>query len=166
MTDTKRPELSTGQGLHAVALTLLIGATWFVWNRMGSPCPLAFWTAIAIPIVHQLFVWLAWRLELASSATSKAIGFNGYLVLFFLLFGSRFVSLFVLAWIDTGSLGLQAIPRFAMTGVMTLLGIYAMYSVKRFFGMARAAGADHFDPKYRDMPLVKDGIFRYTSNGM
>ena len=77
-----------------------------------------------------------------------------------------FVSLFVLAWIDSDTLGLQSLPRFAMTGVMRLLGIYAMYSVMRYFGMARAAGADHFDPKYRDMPLVRDGIFRYTSNGM
>lgn len=45
-------------------------------------------------------------------------------------------------------------------------GIYAMYSVKRYFGMARAAGADHFDTRYRNMPLEKRGIFRFTSNGM
>ena len=48
----------------------------------------------------------------------------------------------------------------------TNIGIYAMYSVERYFGMARAAGADHFDPRYRDMPLVRKGIFRFTSNGM
>ncbi|MBW1863973.1 MAG: hypothetical protein JRJ02_16685 [Deltaproteobacteria bacterium] len=41
-----------------------------------------------------------------------------------------------------------------------------MYSAKRYFGMVRAAGADHFDPRYRDMPFVKEGIFRFTSNGM
>lgn len=41
-----------------------------------------------------------------------------------------------------------------------------MYSVKRYFGMIRAAGADHFEPRYRDMPLVSQGIFRFTSNGM
>ena len=32
--------------------------------------------------------------------------------------------------------------------------------------LERAAGADHFDRRYRDMPLVKEGIFRFTSNGM
>jgi hypothetical protein len=32
--------------------------------------------------------------------------------------------------------------------------------------MARAAGADHFDSRYRSMPFVKKGIFRFTSNGM
>ena len=166
MTETKIPKLSTGQGLHAVCLAILLGATWLVWNRMGAPYPLAFWLAVAIPVVHQLFVWLAWRCELSSSATSNTIGFKGYLVLFFLLFGARFISLFVLAWFDRGSLGLQSLPQLAIAGAMTLLGVYAMYSVMRYFGMARAAGADHFDPKYRNMPLVNKGIFRYTSNGM
>ena len=41
-----------------------------------------------------------------------------------------------------------------------------MYSVTRYFGMARATGADHFDLRYRGMPLVKEGIFRFTNNGM
>ena len=53
-----------------------------------------------------------------------------------------------------------------MTLLLTLPGIYAMYSVKRYFGMIRAAGADHFEPQFRDMPLVRGGIFRFTSNGM
>ena len=34
-----------------------------------------------------------------------------------------------------------------------------MYSVKKYFGFLRAAGADHFDAKYRDMPFEKRGIF-------
>ena len=41
-----------------------------------------------------------------------------------------------------------------------------MYSVRRYFGMVRAAGADHFDARYRAMPLVDEGIFRFTKNGM
>jgi hypothetical protein len=41
-----------------------------------------------------------------------------------------------------------------------------MYSTARYFGFSRAAGADHFDPRYRDMPRVTQGIFRFTSNGM
>ncbi|MCH2115792.1 MAG: hypothetical protein MK171_12890 [Pirellulales bacterium] len=96
---------------------------------------------MAFPVAHQVFVWLAWRLELRSSLTSRAIGFRGYLVGFFLLFGGRFISL--------------GVP-----------GIYAAYSVQTYFGMIRAAGADHFDARYRQMPLVWEGIFRFTQNGM
>ena len=41
-----------------------------------------------------------------------------------------------------------------------------MYSVKKYFGFLRAAGADHFDPKYRDMPFEKRGIFKWSKNAM
>jgi hypothetical protein len=54
--------------------------------------PAAFWSAIAFPVVHQVFVWLTWRFEIQSAATSRAIGFPGYLVLFFLLFWAVAVS--------------------------------------------------------------------------
>ena len=165
-TDATIPGIWTGQWLHSICLLPLLAVVWAVWTYLGEPFPIGFWTAVSFPIVHQVFVWLAWRLELLSSATSKTIGFGGYITCFFLLFGGRFVSLFALAWMDRGSLHLQTLPRIVLTGIMTLLGVYAMYSVKRFFGMARAAGADHFDPRYRNMRFVREGIFRYTSNGM
>jgi protein-S-isoprenylcysteine O-methyltransferase Ste14 len=109
---------------------------------------------------------LAWRFELRSSAISKTIGFRGYLAFFFLLFGSRFISLLALAWMDRGSLKLEILPQAIVTTLLALLGVYTMYSVKRYFGMVRAAGADHFEPRYRDMPFVNEGIFRFTRNGM
>lgn len=137
-----------------------------VWTHLDASFPVAFWLAVAAPVVHQVFVWLAWRLELRSSAISRTIGFRAYLVCFFVLFGSRFLVLVALAWLDRGSLGLNVVPLAALVILLALPGIYAMYSVNRYFGMARAAGADHFDQRYRDLPLVKEGIFRFTSNGM
>jgi hypothetical protein len=163
---TAPPGLRTGQALHAACVVLLLAVVWVIWAWLGRPFPTAFWIAISFPIVHQVFVWVAWRLELVSSATSKTIGFGGYIVGFFLLFGGRFVSLFALAWMDRGSLHLPILPWVVVVGILTALGVYAMYSVMRFFGMARAAGADHFDTRYRNMPFVKEGIFRFTSNGM
>jgi len=133
---------------------------------MGQPYPALFWLAVAVPVVHQVFVWLAWRLELRSALTGKVLGFRGYLVIFFILFGGRFITLFILAWADRGSLHLAPLPRVFLTGLLALLGVYAMYSVMRYFGLARAAGADHFDLTYREMPLVRQGIFRFTRNGM
>lgn len=167
MTTTKTPPgIWQGQSLHSGCLALLLALAWGVWAFLGKPLPVAFWVAMAFPVGHQIFVWLAWRLELQSAATSKAIGFRAYVACFFLLFGGRFVSLFVLAWLDRGSLGLSILPQLVVTSILVLLGIYAMYSVSRYFGMARASGADHFDPRYRSQPLVKKGIFRFTNNGM
>ena len=160
------PSLWVGQPLHVVGLALLLALVWVSWAALGKPFPAVFWGAIAVPIVHQVFVWLAWRLEFRSSATSNTVGFRGYLVSFFLLFGGRFIALLALAWMDRGSLKLQILPQAIVTILLALPGIYAMYSVKRYFGMVRAAGADHFEPRYRDLPLVREGIFRFTSNGM
>jgi protein-S-isoprenylcysteine O-methyltransferase Ste14 len=160
------PTLWRGQGRHAFCLLILLGCTTYVWRGMGNPQPCLFWVAVAFPVLHQLFVWVAWRLELRSAFTSRVMGFRMYLVVFFVLFGGRFVSLVALAWFDRASLPLTAAWRLPLVGVMAPLGIYAMVSVARYFGMVRAAGADHFDPKYREMPLVKHGIYRFTSNGM
>jgi hypothetical protein len=167
MTSSKTaPSLWIGQGFHFVSMAILLLLVWIAWSWLDQPFPAAFWIAIAFPIVHQVFVGLTWRLELLWSWTSKTIGFKGYLFCFFLLFGGRFVSLSVLAWLDRGSLKLDLLPQVLITALLALPGIYAGYSVIRYFGMARAAGADHFDPQFRDMPLVKEGIFRFTSNGM
>ena len=160
------PGLWAGQSIHVTCTTLLLALTWAAWKYLGQPFPVAFWLAVAFPIAHQVFVWLAWRVELQSATITKTIGFRVYVVLFFLLFGGRFISLVALAWMDKGSLNLPLVPQAIITILLTVPGLYAMYSVKRYFGMVRASGADHFEPKYRDMPLVKEGIFRFTSNGM
>jgi len=164
--DKTPPGLAVGLPLHIGALAVLLGITWAAWNHLGRPVPVVFWCAVALPVVHQVFVWLAWRMELLSSATSKAIGFRGYVVLFFLLFGGRFVALLVLGWMDQGSLGLSPLTRAILTTLLVIPGVYTMYSVQRFFGLARATGADHFDSRYREMPLVNQGVFRFTGNAM
>ncbi len=72
----------------------------------------------------------------------------------------------MLAWRDHGSLNLDIEVVIILTLLLALPGMYAAYSVIRYFGTFRAAGADHFDIRYRDMPLVNRGVFRFTSNGM
>lgn len=160
------PGIWTGQGIQLTGLAILGAALWFAWSRLGEPSPVLFWCAALIPVIHQVFVWLAWRIELGSRGTSRAIGFPGYMAIFFVLFAGRFVSLAALSRVDGGSLGLAPAARIVIGALLTLPGLYAMFSVKRYFGLARAAGADHFDPRYRDLPLENRGIFRFTNNGM
>jgi len=160
------PSLWSGQFLHFAGLAVLLAALALTWTMLGRPFPIAFWVAVAVPVLHQVFVWLAWRLELLSSATSENIGFRGYLVAFFVLFVSRIITLTALAWLDQGSLTLAPNLQTIFAIFLAIPGFYAIYSVQRYFGLARAAGADHFDKRYRDMPLVDKGIFRFTKNGM
>ncbi|MGI9319110.1 MAG: methyltransferase, partial [bacterium] len=160
------PGFWQGQGMHLFGVVALTALVLTAWNNFDRPFPVFFWLAVAVPIAHQVFVWVVWRTRLHASSANETIGLGFYVTCFFLLFGGRFVTLTLLAWFDSGSLNLPRSPRVLLTSGLLAIGLYAMYSVKRYFGMKRAAGADHFDPKYREMPLVKGGIFSFTSNGM
>ncbi len=160
------PSIWVGQVHHLVCILLLLAAVFVLWMMLEQPHPKLFWLAVLTPVFHQIFVWLAWRVELNSSGVSKSLGFKAYLALFFLFFGARYVTLTILAWLDRGSLGMGDLPRTVIASILIVVGLYAMYSVKRYFGLARAAGGDHFALHYRELPLVKEGIFRFTENGM
>jgi len=50
--------------------------------------------------------------------------------------------------------------------IMAAAVIYLLYSIGKYFSFTRALGIDHFDESYRVMPLVREGIFRFTPNSM
>ncbi len=160
------PSLWKGQLLHFTGLSGLLIVLAFAWILLGRPHSIAFWIAAIIPVMHQVWVWFSWRCELQSSGVSRTIGFGGYLLVFFLLFFGRFLSLAYLAFIDRNSISLSPALVVLVMLILVLPGTYAAYSVVRYFGMKRAAGADHFEERFRKMPLVKEGIFRYSDNGM
>ena len=121
--------------------------------------------AMSVPIIHQAYVWICWRSELCWQSIGKTIGFKAYAIIFFILGLSRF-SAIVLCFVDYGSLYKPGILAWVISIIFFIPGIYTMYSVKKYFGFLRAAGADHFDPKYRDMPFEKRGIFKWSPNAM
>lgn len=166
MEDRISPGLGVGMAPHGAGLGILLASAWAAWIWLGRVHPIALGIAISIPVAHQVFVWLAWRLELRARSVSRTIGYPAYLAIFFVLLGARPVSILALAWLDHGTLGLEPVARGIVTGALLVPAAYAMYSVVRYFGLVRAAGADHFDPRYREMPLERRGIFRFTSNGM
>jgi len=108
------PGIWEGQWLHAIGLVVLLPITGMFWVWLDKPFPALFWTCIAVPILHQVFVWLSWRFELLASTVSKTIGFRFYLVIFFVLFAARFVTVLWLAFIDNGSLALSFYPRIVL----------------------------------------------------
>ena len=124
-----------------------------------------FMIAMSIPLVHQTYVWICWRSELCWKLISNTIGFKGYVILFFILMISR-LSAIVLCFVDYGSLYTPGWFTLILAIIIFIPGAYTMYSVKKYFGFLRAAGADHFDPKYRDMPFERRGIFKWTPNAM
>ena len=128
-----------------------------------------FWLTIAIPVIHQVYVWLIWRLELYQSTFTKRYGlkrsFRIYSIGFSVLFVSRLITIIILAYSNKDTLYLNPVLIYALALLITPLVIYLFYSVKRYFTLERAYGIDHFDKHYNE-PYVKNGIFKYTDNGM
>lgn len=128
-----------------------------------------FWIAIAIPILHQVYVWLVWRLELYKNTFTSRYGvrksFKMYTIGFSLLFSSRLISIIILALSSQNSLLINPYFAYFLVAVITPIVIYLFYSVKKYFTIERAYGIDHFEKNYNE-PYVKKGIFRFTDNGM
>ena len=128
-----------------------------------------FWLAVAIPVIHQTYVFLIWRFELYQCTFSNLFGvqtaFKLYAAGFSLLFVSRLIFIIFLALSNKNSLQIDPIFSYLITALITPAIIYLFYSIKKYFTIERAYGIDHFDKDYNE-PYVKKGIFKYTDNSM
>jgi len=67
---------------------------------------------------------------------------------------------------DAGSLTQFRSLQISLGILLLIPTFYTFWSIGKYFGWQRALGGDHFRQKYREMPIVNQGIFRYSSNGM
>ena len=121
--------------------------------------------SMSVPLIHQVYVWICWRSELCWKTISNTIGFKVYMIVFFILFFSRFSSI-GLCISDYGSLFKPGLFVWILSLIIFIPAIYTFYSVNKYFGFKRAVGADHFDAQYKDIPFVKGGVFKWFSNAM
>jgi len=130
------------------------------------------WLLVAVlsPILHQIYVLLCWRSELLYNSISKTFGANGFKLYktgFTILFLSRLLTIVFLAISNSNTLPINTVLAFTLAAICFILSAYLFYSVKKYFGIDRAFGIDHFHPKeLKTVPFVRKGIFKYTSNGM
>lgn len=138
-------------------------------NLFGIPTLMWGLLAILVPVVHHFYVWITWRMEIHHQFLTKRLGDRAFFVYeigFFILFFGRIILIFFVALSNASTLNVQLIVRLIIIAIMAAPMGYTFYSVLRYFGMHRAAGADHFLPEYRNKPFVKKGIYKYTSNAM
>ena len=165
------------QWLHLIALAILIYAVQALakanlvragqlWGVESLDWLLAaVWTAVA----HQVWVATWWRLELHLRLPSRVLGrasFPVYATGFSILGIARMFLVWCLAVANQGPDSAAALAAKILAVIMIVPSGYLLYSVNRYFGFRRAFGYDHWDPSYKDFPLVREGIFRYTANGM
>ncbi len=125
---------------------------------------------LGVVVAHQVVGWLVFRLQMCFGAFNRMFGKTALVVwgiLFFPFLAARPFLVFAVGWSDVGSLVI--IPRAVQVTlgiVLCLPALYTLWSVRRYFGLARALGGDHFFKKYREMPIVREGAFRFSDNAM
>ena len=126
--------------------------------------------AVSVLIIHQVYVLHAWRLELYHKSISKTFGSNGfnmYKIGFAILIILRPISLIILAISNQNTFQMNSYVTIILMLLLALPSAYLFYSLKKYFGIDRAFGEDHFNVnKYKNQSLIKKGIFKYTNNGM
>ena len=136
---------------------------------LGISTSIWFWWSIALPVLHQVWVVVCWRLELHHRWLSRTFGETGfrlYAVGFALWSAGRFLTIIPLAIANQGTVDVDGRLLNGLAVVIAVPTIYLFYSVARYFGFRRALGIDHFDSSYRQKTFVRQGIFRFTRNGM
>jgi len=164
------------QGWHVIFLAVLLAGVAalaqgdvLVGSLWGAQTRVWLWIAVAVPVTHQIYVWLFWRLELHYGLITRWFGQNGfpiYKIGFTILFAARPISILLVGISNHDTLTCSSALMYTVAVLLLIPGIYTMYSVVHYFGMDRAYGIDHFDPSYRDKPFVKQGMFKYTDNAM
>lgn len=167
------------QAQHFLSLVILLAATFWLYNRFeqfsaGSlatrPTGFWFWLAAGMAIVHQVYVWLVWRTELANRTWSRRFGsergFRIYAAIFAVLILARPVLISAVAYSNRSQLDLPPAGLKLLALLLLVPAAYLGYSVIRYFTIRRAFGIDHFDPQVRHLPIETRGIYQFTRNGM
>lgn len=165
-----------GQLFHLVALLILTAVAWaFAAPALGDGSWLGvadatwFWLALGLAMLQQILVWLVFRAQLGWGFLTRVFGHADMIVwglAFLPLLVARPVLILGLAFSDQGSLLLPRYIAIFLGAILLIPALYALWSVPRYFGLARALGGDHFRLRYRQMPLVKEGAFRLSGNAM
>jgi len=166
----------TGQATHLLFLAALLpGPLLLAAPSLGDGAFLGLsdtaWLALAVgvPVVHQLMVALLWRAQLCHRLLTRLLGEWDLVVwgaLFLPLLFARPLTLIGLGCADLGSAGLPWVVSLSLGGLLLIPTVYTGHSIHRYFGIPRALGGDHFRETYRQMPIVREGAFAWSSNAM
>ncbi len=137
-----------------------------LWG-IGTPSWL--WTAAGVAVLHQVYVWFCWRTELHARLLTRLLGkraFQVYAFGFALIGVVRTVAVLLLAVSNRDTMPGSLFVLRTLALILLLPSLYLFYSVARYFTFRRALGIDHFEKSSRFAPFVREGIFRFTPNGM
>ena len=142
------------QGWHLVSLIVLLAAAFAaarlpnmqIGTLWGCKSQTWLWIAIAVPAIHQVYVALGWRTQLASQWLTQRFpihGFNIWVATFMVLLLARPVTVTLLAIANRDTFTLTPTLRWILVTAVGIPLIWLVVSIARYFGIARATGADN-----------------------
>jgi hypothetical protein len=166
----------SGAWQHLMLLGLMIPGAYFIAAPalegnlfLGLPDSTWFWLSLGTTVLHQVIVWLVFRAQLCCQLLTRVFGRHDtrvWAAVFLPLLLGRPLILLGLALSDTGSLVSLRPLQIALGVLLMIPAVYTFRSIYHHFGIQRALGGDHFRDRYRQMPFVHEGAFRYSSNAM
>lgn len=129
------------------------------------------WAVVSIVLagLHQMVVAIGFRLQLHRNWLTNLFGdrdMHVWAMIFMPLLAARPITLILIGWSDTTAITEWRAPEIALGLALIGVAIWGMHSVLVYFTLPRALGGDHFRDSYGDMPLVREGAFRFTANAM
>jgi hypothetical protein len=164
------------QQWHLISLLILVPFAWLlttphlgdgVW--LGISASQWFRASMIISIIHQVIVWIVFRLQLGWASLTRLFGKADLIIwgfLFLPLLIGRVATQAALARATQHTLALPQWLAVIIALFLLVPALYTFWSVFRYFGLTRAMVGDHFQLRYRQMPLEKRGIFKYSNNAM
>ncbi len=151
-------------GTWLLARPFLDGSRWLGWTDLTW-----FWLAIGLAVVHQVVVWIVFRLQIGWATLTRVFGRADLVIwgiLFQTLLTGRIAAIIGLGQTTQNTLPVPRTLALILAFILLLSFAYLIWSVFKYFGLVRAMVGDHFRIKYRQMPLEDRGIFKYSSNAM
>lgn len=126
---------------------------------------LSMWLAV----IHQVIVAIIFRLQLHCNLVTRMHGENDiktWTIIFLPFLAVRPFTVIMAGWADDVPIGLPWAVQWAVGTLLVAVSIVTMHSVLKHFTIRRAVGGDHFRDDIAAMPMVKEGVFKYTDNAM
>lgn len=169
-------DILEGQLQHAAIAVLMVAGACALMQAPEPGAQLLWlsapqWAAvsIALAVVHQTIVAIVFRLQLHRNLISRLLGdkdIQRWSALFMPFLVARPITVILTGWADTVPIGLPPVVQWVVGSVLVVLAIVTMHSVLKHFTLRRAVGGDHFRDEIAAMPMVRQGMFRYTDNAM
>ena len=145
------------QGWHLLSLVVLIPIAWLIaepalgeGSFLGVEDTLWFLLSISGAVIHQIIVWMIWRLQLGWSWMTRLFGkadLTVWGIIFLPLLFLRPIFIAALALSNRSTLPLSRELAIFLGVILLIPALYTLWSVFRYFGVVRAMGADHFREK-------------------